>query len=67
MSGKRMKAQELSDRQQALALRQIQVWVQDVRSAAFRREAHRQSLAVAKTGRAQKDQAFIDAASEWKD
>ena len=67
MSGKRAKAQEHRDRPQALVLRPIQVWVPDVRSAAYRREAHRQSLAVAKTGRAREDQAFIDAASDWRD
>lgn len=55
------------DRIGALGLRPIQVWVPDVRSAAFRREAHRQSLAVAKTGRAREDQAFVDAASDWRD
>lgn len=61
------RGQEHRDRLQALALRPIQVWVPDVQSAAFRREAHRQSLAIAKSGRARKDQAFIDAASDWED
>jgi len=51
----------------ALGLRPIQVWVPDVRSAAFRREAHRQSLAVARSARVHEDQTFIDAASEWQD
>lgn len=51
----------------ALGLRQIQVWVPDVRSAAFIREAHRQSLAVARSARAHEDQTFIDAASGWQD
>lgn len=55
------------DRMGSLGLRPIQVWVPDVRCAAFRREAHRQSLAVAKAGRALKDQAFIDAASDRQD
>jgi hypothetical protein len=45
-------------------LRPIQIWVPDVRSPAFRREAHRQSLAVARSRRAADDQAFIDAVSE---
>jgi hypothetical protein len=35
-----------------------------VRSPAFRTEAHRQSLAVARSARAAADQAFIDAVSE---
>ena len=45
-------------------LRPIQIWVPDVRSPAFKREAHRQSLAVARSARAADDQAFIDAVSE---
>lgn len=45
-------------------LRPIQVWVPDVRSPAFAREAHRQSLAVARSPQAREDQAFIDAVSE---
>lgn len=45
-------------------LRPIQIWVPDVRSPAFRREAHRQSLAVARSAHAAADQAFIDAISE---
>ena len=55
-----------ADRMGALGLRPMQVWAPDVRSAAFRREAHRQSLAVSKAGRASEDQAFIDAASDWQ-
>jgi len=45
-------------------LRPIQIWVPDVRSRAFAAEAHRQSLAVARSRRAPEDQAFIDAVSE---
>jgi hypothetical protein len=36
-------------------------------SPAFRSEAHRQSLVVAVSSDARKDQAFIDAASDWDD
>jgi hypothetical protein len=46
-------------------LRPIQIWVPDMRSPALAREARRQSLAVAKSSRAQDDQAFIDAISTW--
>ena len=46
-------------------LRPIQIWVRDVRSKAFAREAHRQSLAVANSPHAKKDQNFIDAISAW--
>jgi hypothetical protein len=41
--------------------------VPDVRSPAFRAEAHRQSLAIAASHRAHDDQAFIDAVSDWGD
>jgi Antitoxin MazE-like len=41
-------------------LRPIQIWVPDVRSPAFKAEAHRQSLAVAQSPHADEDQAFID-------
>src|SRR5207249_6988707 len=45
-------------------LRPIQIWVPDVRSRAFAAEAHRQSLAVARSPRAPEDQAFIDRSEE---
>ena len=48
-------------------LRPIQIWVPDVRSPEFAREAHRQSLAVAKSLHAKEDQDFIDAISDWGD
>jgi len=48
-------------------LRPIQIWVPDVRSRAFAREAHRQSLLVARSAAARDDQAFVDAISEWSD
>ena len=46
-------------------LRPIQIWIPDVRSKAFAREAHRQALAVANSRHAKEDQAFIDAISAW--
>ena len=46
-------------------LRPIQIWVPDVRSKAFAREAHRQSLAVANSRHVKKTQDFIDAISAW--
>jgi hypothetical protein len=48
-------------------LRPIQIWVPDVRSKAVAREAHRQSLAVARSGRDRDDQAFLDSISVWND
>ena len=49
------------ERLRAQGLRPIQIWVPDVRAAAFRSQAHRQSLAVALSRHTQDDQAFIDA------
>lgn len=46
-------------------LRPVQIWVADVRSRAFVRAAHRQSLAVAKSPHAEDDQAFVDAIAAW--
>jgi hypothetical protein len=48
-------------------MRPVQVWVPDVRSAVFKTQAHRQSLAVARSAHARADQAFIDAVSDRGD
>lgn len=48
-------------------LRPIQIWVPDVRSPEFAKEAHRQSLLVAKSAGEKDDQAFIDSVSDWQD
>jgi hypothetical protein len=45
-------------------MRPIQIWVPDTRSPAFKAQAHRQSLAVAKSRMASADQDFIDAVSD---
>ena len=63
----KMKVQEHRDRLRAQGLRPIQIWVPDMRSPAFRSEAHRQSAAVAASAHAADDQAFIDAISDWGD
>jgi Protein of unknown function (DUF3018) len=42
----------------------VQIRVPDVRSPAFRAEAHRQALAVAGSPHADQDQRFIDSVSE---
>ncbi|MHB8466912.1 MAG: antitoxin MazE family protein [Acidimicrobiales bacterium] len=55
------------DRLRAQGLRPVQIWVPDVRSPGFAAEAHRQSVAVAASGRAADDQAFIDAISADED
>jgi len=46
-------------------LRPIQIWVPDVRSRRFAREAHRQSLLVGRETGEREDQAFVDAISDW--
>jgi hypothetical protein len=46
-------------------LRPIQMWVPDVRSRSFTREAHRQSCLVASDALERDEQAFVDAVSEW--
>ena len=46
-------------------LRPIQIWVPDVRSRSFAREAHRQSLLIGSNKLEREEQAFVDAVSEW--
>jgi hypothetical protein len=46
-------------------LRPIQIWVPDTRSPSFVAEAHKQSLAVARSPHAKENQGFIDAVSDW--
>ncbi len=61
----RIKVREHRERLRGQGLRPIQIWVPDVRTPAFRAEAHRQSLAVAAGAYARENQAFIDAVSDW--
>jgi hypothetical protein len=63
----RVKVREHRERLREQGLRPIQIWVPDVRSPAFRSEAHRQSAAIAASAHAREDQAFIDAISDWGD
>jgi hypothetical protein len=63
----RTKVREHRERLRKQGLRPIQIWVPDVRSPAFRSEAHRQSAAIAASADAQADQAFIDAVADWGD
>ncbi len=46
-------------------LRPIQIWVPDMSSPAFVKEARRQSRAIARSPHAADDQAFIDALADW--
>ena len=50
-------------RLRAQGLRPVQIWVPDVRSPVFVRQAHEQAVAVAASEHAVDDQAFIDAVS----
>ena len=63
----RVKVREHRERLREQGLRPIQIWVPDVRSLAFRSEAHRQSLAITMSPHVHDDQAFIDAVSDWED
>ena len=63
----RTKLREHRERLRQQGLRPIQLWVPDVRSPAFRAEAHRQSLAVAASAQEAEDQAFVDAISDRRD
>jgi len=60
----REKVRSYRQRMRARGLRPVQVWVPDTRTEAFRDEAHRQSLAVARSARNREDQTFIDAVSD---
>ena len=62
--GSRDKVRAYRERMRARGLRPIQIWVPDTRTAAFRGEAHRQSLAVAQSALAREDQAYIDTISD---
>ncbi len=62
--GSRDKVRTYRERMRARGLRPIQIWVPDTRTAAFRTEAHRQSLAVAQSELARENQDFIDAISD---
>lgn len=46
-------------------LRPIQIWVPDIRSRTFGREAHRQSLLVGSDTFEHEEQDFVDTVSEW--
>ena len=64
-SSSRLKVQAHRRRLRSQGLRPIQIWVPDIRAAAFKSEAHRQSLAVAANAHAGDDQTFIEAISDF--
>jgi hypothetical protein len=50
----------------AQGLRPVQIWVPDVRSPEFAKEAHRQSALVAAADRSSDDMDFVEAVSnDW--
>jgi len=59
----RVRAHRAALRRQGL--RPIQLWVPDIDSPEFAAEAHRQSLVLARSPRAEEDQAFIDSVSDF--
>jgi hypothetical protein len=64
-SASRDKVRAHRNRLRKQGLRPVQIWVPDVRSKAFARAAHRQSMAVAGSPYAREDQEFVDAISAW--
>jgi len=48
-------------------LRPIQIWVPDVRSRSFVREARRQSRLVAESPFEREEQGLVDAISDWSE
>ena len=64
-SSSRDKVRAYRERLRQQGLRLIQIWVPDVNSRSFKKEARRQSLAVANSPHAEEDQRFVDAISEW--
>jgi hypothetical protein len=63
----REKVQAHRQRLREQGLRPIQIWVPDVRSPEFAREARRQSRLIAQSPHEADDQAFVNAISEWND
>jgi hypothetical protein len=61
----REKVRAHRERLRRRGLRPIQIWVPDVRSRKFAREAHRQSMLIASDVLEREDQDFVDAVSEW--
>ena len=60
----RERVQNYRERARARGLRPLQIWVPDTRTEEFRREAHRQSLVVARSAQAEEDQAFVDTVAD---
>ena len=66
-SASRDKVRAHRTRLRKAGLRPVQIWVPDVRSKSFAHAAHRQSLEVAKSPHAKRDQSFVDEISAWNE
>ena len=64
-SAARDKVRAHRERLRRRGLRPIQIWVPDVRSRTFAREARRQSRLVASSRFESEEQSFVEAISEW--
>ena len=68
MASTRDRVRQYRQRLRQQGLRPIQIWVPDVNTPEFVREAHRQSALVAASDQDRDDQAFVDAvSSDWDD
>jgi hypothetical protein len=63
MSTSTGRARQFRERMRQRGYRPVQVWVPDVRSAAFAAEAHREALALAEADRHGDDMEFVEAVS----
>ncbi len=61
----REKVSEHRARMRKRGFRLVQMWLPDTRSTAFAAQAHKDSLAIAKSATEVEDQAFIDSVSWW--
>lgn len=64
-SSSRDKVRAHRERLRLRGLRPVQIWVPDVRSRTFVREARRQARLVAASPFEADEQAFVDSVSEW--
>ena len=63
MSTSTQRARQYRERMRSRGYRPVQVWVPDIRSAAFAAEAHREALALAEADRHSDDMEFVEAIS----
>jgi hypothetical protein len=61
----RDKVRAFRARQRRKGLRLVQMWLPDTRTAAFKKEAHRQSLAVAQSPGEKDAMDFIASITDW--